>query len=333
MDSSVIICTYKRAESLRQTLQTCCELVIPDGATWELLVVDNNSCDHTRQVCDAFTDDLPLRYVFESTQGKSAALNRSIQESRGGLLLFTDDDVDVDSGWLWAHADAAQRYANASFFGGKVLARWDAAPPKWVLENLGWLHTNVHVDRGDQEAPMTELVEGEERAFFVGANIAIRRAVFSSALRFKEAIGPVAGDDRPSGYMPGEDVELEGRLLEAGHVGVYIPKAIVYHRHSAHRQTERYVRRYYFGAGITSVRLLKERRSSPYWLGAPRSCWKSLFLSSLTYGLTRLWAPSRTWLRAEKGMACAWGNIYEWRRRAGRRNAALALQEHGNGDT
>jgi len=40
---SVIICTYNRDESLWRTLQTCCDLVIPDGVTWELLVVDKTA--------------------------------------------------------------------------------------------------------------------------------------------------------------------------------------------------------------------------------------------------------------------------------------------------
>jgi glycosyltransferase involved in cell wall biosynthesis len=41
-----------------------------------------------------------FRYLFESEQGKSHALNLGIREARGDVIAFMDDDVIVDPAWL-----------------------------------------------------------------------------------------------------------------------------------------------------------------------------------------------------------------------------------------
>jgi glycosyltransferase involved in cell wall biosynthesis len=41
-----------------------------------------------------------FRYLFESLQGKSYALNAGIRASQGDILAFMGDDVTVDTRWL-----------------------------------------------------------------------------------------------------------------------------------------------------------------------------------------------------------------------------------------
>ena len=83
MKFSVIISTHNRAESLRETLASQAKLETRED--WELIVVDNNSTDHTRAVVEEAAKTFPveLRYLFEAEQGKFAALNQAIQTSRG----------------------------------------------------------------------------------------------------------------------------------------------------------------------------------------------------------------------------------------------------------
>ena len=54
MDISVILCTYNRSASLRRTLQSFKEIVTPEGLSWELIVVDNNSTDKTREIFEEY---------------------------------------------------------------------------------------------------------------------------------------------------------------------------------------------------------------------------------------------------------------------------------------
>src|SRR5579864_7055808 len=103
MNITVILCTFNRCRSLEQTLGSIAHSVVPDSIEWEVLVVDNNSNDQTRDVVKGFSDQHPgrFRYIFESTPGKSHALNAGIRESRSEVLAFVDDDVTVESTWLY----------------------------------------------------------------------------------------------------------------------------------------------------------------------------------------------------------------------------------------
>lgn len=305
MDISVIICTYNRCESLRQTLQTCCDLVIPEGVTWELLVVDNNSTDNTKQICEEFTGKLPLRYSFEPRQGLSCARNRSIREATGELLFFTDDDVDVDKYWLSSIWDGAQRHPEAVFFGGRVLPSWEKAPPDWVQDHLSSLlkWVLVYYNQGDAEHAL--IIDGPT---FYGANLVFRKKVFA-VQSFREDIGR-----RPGTLMGGEDNEIQQSLMKENQQGFYLPTAIVHHRTPWERTTERYVRKWFVGQGTKTVRVEGLPANVCYWFNTPRYLWRQLIASGIKYLLTRCTCPSRVWLPAEIQMARTWGAICESRR-------------------
>jgi glycosyltransferase involved in cell wall biosynthesis len=67
---------------------------VPAGIRCELIVVDNASTDHTREVVEANHEaNMPCRYLREDRRGKAFALNTGITEANGDILLFTDDDV------------------------------------------------------------------------------------------------------------------------------------------------------------------------------------------------------------------------------------------------
>ena len=98
MRITVILCTLNRCQSLAETLESIAISTLPDSVDWEILVVDNNSTDHTREVVEEFGRRYPdrFRYIFEPRPGKSYALNAGIREAQGEILAFTDDDVTVE---------------------------------------------------------------------------------------------------------------------------------------------------------------------------------------------------------------------------------------------
>ncbi len=99
---SIILCTYNRCESLKDTLASILEQNCDGSFDYELLVVDNNSCDQTKATVLSFMDKFQgrLRYVFEARQGKSYALNTALQKVKGDIIVFTDDDCCPHPEWL-----------------------------------------------------------------------------------------------------------------------------------------------------------------------------------------------------------------------------------------
>ena len=130
---SICICTYNRSESLRRTLDSLAKQNDIDSDAVEVLIVDNNCTDSTANVVEAFRERLPIRRVTESRQGLAHARNRAVAEFRGDVLLFTDDDVRFEPGWLAAYQDAIRRFPDADYFGGRILPDWGRceAPVDW----------------------------------------------------------------------------------------------------------------------------------------------------------------------------------------------------------
>src|SRR5438445_13898566 len=92
-DISIVVCTQNRAEALRGALASLSELA-KTNFTYEIVVIDNGSTDHTPQVVAAAAVEAkhPLRGVSEPEKGIVPARNRGIRESRGRWIAFFDDD-------------------------------------------------------------------------------------------------------------------------------------------------------------------------------------------------------------------------------------------------
>lgn len=270
---SVIICTYNRCESLAKTLASIAALSFSEQIEWEVVVVDNKSCDHTHEVVQQFCNRFAgrFRYVFEEQPGKSFALNRGIREARGEVLAFTDDDVTVEPRWLEKLTANLKddRWAGA---GGRTLAAQAFTAAEWlgIAEpyNLGGVLAALF-DLGDEPKELSQAP--------YGANMAVRRAMFEKHGNFRTDLGPSPNREIP---RPNEDTEFGRRLMTAGERFLYEPAAIVYHPIQEERLRKGYFLAWYFDFGRARVR---EWGWKPSILGIPRRYLNLLKISCLVF--------------------------------------------------
>lgn len=86
---SIVLPTYKRAHVLKSAIQSALEQTYTN---LELIIVDDNSPDATREVVASF-DDPRIRYVRNEPNLKlPRALNRGFSLARGKYLTWTSDD-------------------------------------------------------------------------------------------------------------------------------------------------------------------------------------------------------------------------------------------------
>jgi glycosyltransferase involved in cell wall biosynthesis len=243
MNITVILCTYNRGESLRRALHSVAQSTLPSSVDWEVLVVDNNSNDHTRGVFDDFSRESPgrFRYLFEPKPGKSHALNSGIREAHGDVLAFMDDDVVVEPAWL-QNLTSALSDPSCAGVGGRILPQWTGPPPPWLPtgERYG-LAPLAMFDLGLEPGPLTEAP--------FGTNMAFRSGVFGRYGGFRTDLGP-----RPGSEIRNEDTEFGQRLLNAGERLHYEPSAVVYHEVSENRLTRAYFLRWSFDKARAEVR-------------------------------------------------------------------------------
>ena len=246
MNITVILCTYNRCRTLEKALSSVAASTLPESIEWEVLVVDNNSRDQTRDVVEDFCARYPgrFRYLFEPHQGKSYALNTGIREARGDILAFMDDDVTVESTWLQnlTAALCSREWAGA---GGRILPQWPCAPPSWLPEKEWYgMAPLVMFDRGPEAGPLTDPP--------FGTNMAFHRRLFEKYGTFRIDLGPGSNGK----IRNNEDTEFGRRLLEAGERLRYEPTAVVHHSVPPNRLRKDYFLTWWFNKGRSDVRVI-----------------------------------------------------------------------------
>jgi len=247
---SVIIATYNRADELARTLASLRQISTADS--WEVLIVDNNSSDRTRQVtAEAATAfPVPLRYIFEGRQGKAVALNTAIQQAHGDTLVFTDDDALVERDWL-DRAGQALAQTGAAYVGGRVLPRWEREKPEWLPNRGGRMWGVIAaLDYGPEKREF-----GRGIGWPLGVNMAVRADVFANRdLWWDNRYDRVGNTLRGQGQR-----EWCLRVRAAGMQGFYVPDMLVHHLVPADRLTKPYFRRWFYWYGISRAILYAHR--------------------------------------------------------------------------
>ena len=221
MKITVLMTTYNRCEELQKTLEAMCRVDRTDLDV-EIVVIDNNSSDSTPEVVKSFQGQLPLRYLFESRQGKNCALNKALREVElGDWVVFTDDDVEPAENWLQEYRSVAERWPDQRMIGGKILNIWpydEDRVPGWakLLADSGW-GLPIH-DHGEEEKLFPE------GTYPGGANYAVHKEVLVGK-EFPERFGPTTKN-----RIMGSETSFIRILYSEGIRAVYAPSIVVGHR-------------------------------------------------------------------------------------------------------
>jgi glycosyltransferase involved in cell wall biosynthesis len=317
LTASVCICTLNRAEALQETLRSLAAMRIPPDLSWDVIVVDNGSNDTTPEVVRSFQLALPVRCLNESRRGLAIARNTAVRNAAGDLIIWTDDDVRVDPGWLEAYANAARERPEDTFFGGPINPHFVGTPPAWLTKGQGAVGP-AFAQRGPR-ADGSPLRSGNRPTDDLpyGANFAVRGAA-QRARPFREDLGWVG-----AGGLVGEETELLESLLAMGHTGSWVAGARIQHMIPPDRQTLEYLRSYYFRRGAAEAkRLLEQPEERPLLFGLPRYAIRSLLENEARFWLTRYTRTPKTWLRHLRTAALARGLLTHWAKYANRSRPA-----------
>lgn len=214
---TVLIPTFARADSLSLALAAW-NLQKPYDLPFEVVVIDDGSPDHTREVISSFRSPrFELRRLAQSNAGPAAARNRGLQVARGQFILFTGDDIeptpDLLENHLLGHSEAGG--SDVAILG---LTQWPQSTPVTA--------TMRHVDGvGAQQFSYHWLEDGEDYDFrhFYTSNISVQRNMLD-----QEPTG--FSEDFPSAAF--EDAEFAHRLVGWGLKIRYRASARAFHHHS-----------------------------------------------------------------------------------------------------
>ena len=226
---TVAICSRNRASSLDAAARS----VLPQlGVDAELLLVDNDSTDATPDVIAALSNSDPrVRTARQRRRGIAAARNLALEEARGRLVVFLDDDELALPDWLDAFRDFVRRHPEGTWAaaGGPYLSVPETPLPAWIEKNYG------QFDHGGDErmlpAPLSP----------AGGNLAVWPGLAIAVGGFDQSL------------PRHEDSALSGQLRAVGHAIWWIPSARVQHLIPASRLTFRAQCRLWFSEGVAVV--------------------------------------------------------------------------------
>lgn len=231
---SVVICTYNRDRFIVACLECLAVQSLPDE-NFEVIVVDNNSTDNTAALVKDFltkNPDRPFRYVFEEKKGLSNARNRGIEEAKGEIVLYLDDDAESETNLLDTYLHFFTSNPEAAGAGGRILPRYSEAPePAWMSR---WLDGYIaRMDPGGD----TRVFAGRMKYPF-GCNMAYRKSYLKKIGGFNTDI-TFRGDDK---YIFHAIKAINPNIF-------YLPNATVHHNIPAARLQPNYFKTLFLKTG------------------------------------------------------------------------------------
>lgn len=191
---SVVIPTHNRRRLVGETIQSLGGQSLP-ADQFEVVVVCDGDLDGTEGALGGLTTGFTLKVVVQPQSGPAAARNRGVENSRGGVLLFLDDDIVAEPELLAEHLRSHAGHPERVVV-GRLLPDPYVKARGWTL----WEQRNFD-QRYDVLAAGLSQVDG--RKFYSG-NASVSRTAF-------EAVG---GFD--TAYRRAEDIELGYRLQRWG---------------------------------------------------------------------------------------------------------------------
>ena len=215
---SIIIVTWNALEHLKKYLPSVAETDYPN---FEIIIADNASDDGSKEWIRSNYPDVKIA-SFDRNYGYCGGNNRAVPFATKEILLFLNNDVEVESNWLYAINEAFIE-PNVAAVQPKMKAFLNkdhfeyAGAAGGFIDKFGYpfcrgrLFDSVEPDHGQYD-------DTTYIFWASGAALAIRKDIFND----------IGGFDEDFEFHM-EEIDLCWRLQNQGFQIVYAPKSIVYH--------------------------------------------------------------------------------------------------------
>lgn len=238
--ASVVVCAYTQAR-WQDLCETIASLLAQRPEPVEIILVIDNNAALLEQSRRHFTQVrvVPNRHG----RGLSGARNTGIEEARGALVAFIDDDATIAPDVIAKLAAAALRPGTLGAT-ANIRPDWIGARPSWFPDEYLWTVGCTH------EPAAGRVIEVRN---VTGAACLFRREVFAACGSFSQALG------RGKGRVPisCEETELciRARQQFPGQAFLRDETALVQHKVPAARLTWRYFLIRCYAEGLSKGRL------------------------------------------------------------------------------
>ena len=244
---SIIIPTSgQRFDDLTDAIKSILSLNL-ENYNSELIIVCNTLRDELiRDLTKHFTkQNKCLRFIHEPSPGLTAARHSGVKESRGNLLTFLDDDVEVSLKWLRAIQFGFDD-EKVAMVGGPSIPKFTGSIPAWFWSFMtttpygGYMNTFLSlIDIGQN-------VENIDPIYIFGLNFSIRKKIFYNCGGFHPDLVPL----ELMKWQGDGETGLSIKIRAAGLRADYLQEALLYHKCGPDRLNIKYFKKRAFYQGV-----------------------------------------------------------------------------------
>lgn len=254
---SVVVCSFNRKDSLKQSLQSIAKQSYP-RKFYEILVIDDGSSDGTSEIAAAEG----ARVVRHSTnQGIGASRSTGLKEATGEIIVYIDDDCIADFHWL---ENLIKPFEDSKVVaaGGKILAqKTDKLSERYLLA-VGYGNP-APLEFGESKNPLWRFWVYIKSMFNpvgqIKENIEVQ-AVYAANVAYRiDPLRKIGGFDRE--LSSEEDTDISSRLRQVNGKIIFVPSAIVHHRN--HESLSKFISQIYRRSKNTLAYYTKESKIPP----------------------------------------------------------------------
>lgn len=139
---SVIIPIFNEAQTFHQLIERVLHKEI-QGVEFELILIESNSTDGTRELVQAYEDIPRIKVIYQNfPSGKGAAVQEGILSARGSIILIQDADLEYDIEDYDVLIDELTSFRSVFVLGSRHTGDWkmrvfDDTPLIATFYNLG----------------------------------------------------------------------------------------------------------------------------------------------------------------------------------------------------
>ncbi len=285
MKFSVIFCTYNREKYIYNAMKSIAEQDF-SRQDYEVVLVNNNSTDSTESICRQFESDYPevvFRYFVETNQGLSYARNRGVEESRGDILVFVDDDATAFDHYLSSIASFFDSHPEVNACGGPIVPVYEVDKPRWLSHYTEQLIGGALYE-GDKVKPF------RNGKYPGGGNSAFRKEVFERYGLFNVELGR-----KGTGLIGAEEKDLYDRLTRGNEAFYYLPQMGIHHYIPEKKLTGSHFRELTYSIGKSERIRTKAVSEKAYRNRLLSECKKWAGSLVLFIGYTLILSPAKGW--------------------------------------
>jgi len=252
---SVVIATYNRAKYLSKAIEGLINQTL-EKSQYEILVVDNNSTDNTKQIVLDLMKAVPnLKYIYEAISGANNARNTGWKNAIGKYVAYLDDDAIPSHIWLERILFAFESVSpKPGIVGGKVIPIWESEKPSWVKGRL--LKALSVVDYSEEARFL------ENKEFLYSVNMALQRELLARFQGFDVSLGR-----KGKRLTSNDEILIAIKIKNAGYKFYYDPLIAVEHLVPSNRLTHKWFFKRYYQQGYSDALMwmLLEKPSLWVW--------------------------------------------------------------------